>query len=53
MKKNSSEKNRSNVSISKNPYCIILENAEKRTVGREGDLFEIYFCIQRYPRVKK
>jgi len=30
------EKNKSNTSISKNSYCITLENAGKRTQGRRG-----------------
>ena len=33
MKKNRSEKNKSNVSITKNPYCIALKNAGERTQG--------------------
>ncbi len=31
MKKNRPEKNKTNISISKNPYCVVLENAGKRT----------------------
>jgi len=38
MKKNRSEKDKSN--ISKNLYCIILENAGKRTQGRPGGRME-------------
>jgi len=34
MKKNRSEKDRSN--ISKNLYCVILENAGERTQGTDG-----------------
>ena len=40
MKKNRAEKNKSNVSTSKNPYCIALENAEKRRQGTPGKLSE-------------
>ncbi len=40
MKKNRSEKNKSNVSISKNPYCIALENAGERTQGKHGSATE-------------
>ena len=30
------QKSKPNVSISKNPYCIALENAGKRTQGNGG-----------------
>ena len=36
MKKNRSEKNKSNISIVKNSYCIVLESAGKRTQGSTG-----------------
>ncbi len=38
MKKNRSKKIKSNVS--KNLYCVVLENAGKRTAGRAGSKIE-------------
>ncbi len=43
MKKNRSEKNKSNVASIKNSYCIALENAGKRTQGTSGQSME-YTC---------
>ena len=40
MKKNRSKKNKSNVSITKNPYYIALKNAGKRTAGNYGQRSE-------------
>ena len=42
MKKNRSEKNKTNTSIKKNTYCIELKNAEERTQGRGGQSVEGY-----------
>ncbi len=36
------KKNRSNISIVKNSYCVVLENAEKRTQGADGQRVEGY-----------
>jgi len=48
MKNNGFVKNKSNISILKNFYCIILENAEKRTQGREGNKLENNASPSRY-----
>ena len=36
MKRMDQKKNKSNVSIAKNPYCIALGNAGERTQGKSG-----------------
>ena len=46
MKKNRSEKNKSNISTLKNLYCVVLENAGKRTAGKGGARMESrYFTL--------
>ena len=40
MKKNRSKKNKPNMSIAKNTYCIALGNAGKRTAGVKGLIME-------------
>ncbi len=40
MKKIDQKKNKSNASIAKNSYFVVLENAGKRTQGRSGQMME-------------
>ena len=47
MKNNRPEKNKSNISIAKNRYCITLENAGKTTAGGSGPTVECYTSAQR------
>jgi len=44
MKNNRSKKNKSNISIVKNCYCIFLENASQRTQGGYGPRQEAPFA---------
>ncbi len=43
------EKQKIMVSIIKNPYCIGLENAEKRTAGISGQSMEGYSNPRSHP----
>ncbi len=40
MKNNKSAKNKSSISTLKNFYCVTLENAGKRTQGKQGSKSE-------------
>ena len=49
MKKNRLEKNKPNMFSVKNPYCIALENAGKRTQGKFGSNMEAYKIPRPHP----